>query len=93
MAGEILSDYLESILDNIDSLKSFIEQGQNEGATRQAHSIKGSSANTGCLAMSEIAQEIEKAGHSENFEQMKTLMPELERQFEICLMEIKKYSG
>ncbi|MFO7801799.1 MAG: response regulator, partial [Desulfovermiculus sp.] len=93
MAGEILSAYMESLPENIKSLKTFIEQGQNEGATRLAHSIKGSSANTGCLAMSEIAEEMEKAGQSENLEQMKTLMPELEKQFEICMAEIQKNRG
>ncbi|MEA1967893.1 MAG: Hpt domain-containing protein, partial [Thermodesulfobacteriota bacterium] len=54
------------------------------------HSIKGMSANTGCLAISEIAEEMETAGNSENLMQMKTLIPELERQFEICMAEIKK---
>ncbi|MFO7749404.1 MAG: PAS domain S-box protein [Desulfobacteraceae bacterium] len=90
LAERILKVYLKCVPENIKALKSFIKQGQNEGATREAHSIKGVSANTGCLAISEIAEEMETAGRSENLMQMKTLMPELERQFEICVAEIKK---
>ncbi len=87
-ADEILSVYRESVPNNIKYLKYFIEQGQSAEATREAHSIKGSSANTGCLAMAEIAEEMEEAGHSGDLDKMKTLLPELERQFEICLRKI-----
>lgn len=90
LAERILKGYLKYVPENIKSLKFFIKQGQNEGATREAHSIKGMSANTGCLAISEVAEEMETAGRFENLMQMKTLMPELERQFEICMAEIKK---
>ncbi|WP_045212682.1 Hpt domain-containing protein [Desulfonatronovibrio magnus] len=90
MASEIMSIYLESIPKNIEALKKFIEQGQKEGATREAHSIKGNSGNVSCLAMAEIAGMLEKAGHSGNLKHMKQHMPELERQFEICMAEIKK---
>ncbi|EFI35907.1 multi-sensor hybrid histidine kinase [Desulfonatronospira thiodismutans ASO3-1] len=90
MASEIMSIYLESIPKNIEALKKFIEQGQKEGATREAHSIKGNSGNVSCLAMAEIAGMIEEAGHAANLEQMGNLLPELERQFEICMAEIRK---
>ena len=82
MAEEIMSVYLESIPQNIEALKNHIEQGQKEGATREAHSIKGTSGNVSCLAMAEIADELEKAGWAGNFERMKALMAELERQIE-----------
>ncbi|WP_052507565.1 response regulator [Desulfonatronovibrio magnus] len=84
LVEEILSSYLESVPDNIQSLKDFIKQGQIEDATREAHSIKGNSGTTGCLTMAEIASEIEEAGHLKNLDKMKNLLPELERQFAKC---------
>ncbi|WP_291323517.1 hybrid sensor histidine kinase/response regulator, partial [Desulfonatronospira sp.] len=90
MVREIMNVYLESIPKNIEALKKLIEQGQKEGATREAHSIKGNSGNVSCLAMAEIAGMMEEAGHAANLEQMKELMHELERQFERCIVEIKK---
>ncbi|RQD73617.1 MAG: sensor histidine kinase [Desulfonatronospira sp. MSAO_Bac3] len=90
MAEHILNIYMESLPKNIKLLKNFIAQGQNEEATRQAHSIKGNSGNIGGLAMAEIAGMMEEAGHCGKLEQMKELMHELERQFDICMAEIKK---
>ncbi|WP_291322445.1 response regulator [Desulfonatronospira sp.] len=90
LAEEILNIYMESLPENIRSLKDLIKQGHIEAATRQAHSIKGNSANTGCLAMAEIALAMEEAGHSGVLEQMKDYLPELERQFELCREEIEK---
>ncbi|EFI35915.1 multi-sensor hybrid histidine kinase [Desulfonatronospira thiodismutans ASO3-1] len=87
MAEHILNIYMESLPKNIKLLKNFIAQGQNEEATRQAHSIKGNSGNIGGLAMAEIAGMMEEAGHCGKLEQMKELMHELERQFDICMAE------
>ncbi|MFN2269120.1 MAG: response regulator, partial [Desulfonatronovibrio sp.] len=90
-ADEIMNFYLESVPENIKSLKVFIEQGQSEGATRAAHSIKGSSGSISCLAMAEIAENIEEAGHSKDLDKMKTLLPELEMQFTKCMVVINRY--
>ncbi|MCA1743730.1 MAG: GAF domain-containing protein [Desulfovibrionales bacterium] len=89
-ADEIMNVYLDSTPQSIKSLKDSIEQGEIEGATREVHSIKGSSSTTGCMAMAEIAAEMENAGRSKDLDKMKALLPELERQFEKCMVEIRK---
>ena len=55
-----------------------------EGATRQAHSIKGAAANTGAESIRRVASDMEMAGRDGDKEAAASLMPGLElasRQF------------
>ncbi len=90
-AREILTIYVESAASKIQSLKTFIARENIEQSIMDAHSIKGIAANSGCLAVSETARQIEYAGRSGNIEEMKNLLPELEKQYELSLIEINKH--
>ncbi|MCA1743836.1 MAG: response regulator [Desulfovibrionales bacterium] len=90
-AREILTIYVQSAAPKIESLKEFIAKDRVEQATRDAHSIKGNAGNCGCMALAETAQQVEKAGRSEDIEKMKSLLPELERQHELSLVDINRY--
>ncbi len=90
-AREILTIYMESAAPKNESLKEFLAKDKIEQATRDAHSIRGNAGNCGCLAVAEAARRMEKAGLSGNIDEMKRLLPELEKQHELCLVEINRY--
>ena len=91
MAIEILITYKDHVIGTISSLKNHFNQGNIEGLVTDAHSIKGSSGNCGCMAVSEIANHIEKAGQSGDLEEINRLLPELEKYHELSSIEIQKH--
>ncbi|MFN2268949.1 MAG: response regulator, partial [Desulfonatronovibrio sp.] len=54
-AREILTIYVDSAEPKIKSLKEFLAKDRMEEATRDAHSIKGSAGNCGCMDLAETA--------------------------------------
>ncbi|RQD62530.1 hypothetical protein [Desulfonatronovibrio magnus] len=52
---------------------------------------KSVSANTGYIAMSEKIQKIESQGLPKNLEKIEYLLPELEKQFELCMLDIENH--
>jgi HPt (histidine-containing phosphotransfer) domain-containing protein len=65
---------LEKLADMID------EKNEIEETRRRAHTIKGASANVGAETIKKLAAKIEEA---EDFETMKTFVPEIMNQFEL----------
>ncbi len=82
LAGTIVQGFLEDIPRQIQALKDLLEAGDVPGAERQAHTIKGASANVGAEALREVAFKTEKAAKSRDLDAAKASMPELEAQFE-----------
>ena len=73
--------FLEDIPKQIEVLKSCLDAGDTVGAERQAHSIKGASANVGGEALRSVALAMEKAGKTGHLELIAARLPELEVQF------------
>ncbi|MBM4341680.1 MAG: Hpt domain-containing protein, partial [Deltaproteobacteria bacterium] len=57
------------------------EAGDAAGAERQAHTIKGASANVGGERLRAVALELEQAGKAGDLESIKTRMDELAASF------------
>ena len=53
--------FADQLMDEVDKLQRVIDQGDMVGINRQAHSLKGSSANMGATALAAAALKIEKA--------------------------------
>jgi len=90
LAREIANMYLQDIPAKIEELQKALEDKAVQKVLRAAHSIKGNSANTGCMAISAIAEMMESLAQSGELDKVANLMPELKRQFEICKTEIEK---
>ena len=82
LAIVVIDGFLEDIPQQIKALKKYLEVNDVVSAERQAHSIKGASANVGGEALRAVANEMEKAGIDGDLNLIATLMPELEMQFE-----------
>jgi len=74
----------------LQALKKHIDQRDAGSAGNQAHAIKGAAANVGGIALSAVADEMEKAGKAGRPEEMAALMPELERQFNLLRAKMRE---
>ena len=57
-----------------------------------AHSIKSAAANVGADILSRLSEELEQVSKGDNFEQMKLLIKEIEKEFSNFLKIIKEFS-
>jgi two-component system sensor histidine kinase/response regulator len=81
LARTVAGGFLEDIPKQIEVLKGYLEASDAASAERQAHSIKGASANVGGQALRAVAFEMEKAGKAGDLESIRARMAELETQF------------
>ena len=82
MTAIILNAFLVDIPLQIQSLKTFLKAGDVRGAERQAHTIKGASANVGAERLQAVAFEMEKAAIAKDMTVVDSFMHELESQFD-----------
>jgi signal transduction histidine kinase/CheY-like chemotaxis protein/HPt (histidine-containing phosphotransfer) domain-containing protein len=81
MARVIVGGFLEEMPDQLATLRSCLASGDADGARRQAHSIKGASANVGGEALRRAALAAEEAGQAGDLDAIMSLVPGLELQF------------
>ena len=81
LAKMVIKGFLEDIPRQILALKGYIEAGDIPNAERQAHTIKGASANVGGERLRAVAFEMEKAAKAGELRATGGYIPELEAQF------------
>lgn len=89
LAATILQGFLADIPRQIQSLRGYLEAEDAPSAERQAHTIKGASANVGAEALRALTLEMEKAGQAGDLDSIKASLQELDAAFE----EFKKEAG
>ena len=82
LARMVVEGFLEDIPRQIAALKGYLETGDAAGAERQAHTIKGASANVGGEGLRAVAFEMEKAARAGDLSAAGRHMAELEAQFD-----------
>ena len=93
LARMVVEGFLEDIPRQIAALKGYLETGDAAGAERQAHTIKGASANVGGERLREVAFEMEKAARAGDLSTAGRLMAELEAQFDRLNQAMTKEQG
>jgi signal transduction histidine kinase/DNA-binding response OmpR family regulator/HPt (histidine-containing phosphotransfer) domain-containing protein len=78
----IIQSFLDDIPGRIDTLVRCLDSGDTKGALLQAHTIRGASGNVSAEALSSVAHNMERAGHSGDLERMKHDLPQLQVQFD-----------
>jgi PAS domain S-box-containing protein len=81
LARTVIESFLDDVPKQIEALKGYLETGDVPKAERQAHTIKGASANVGGESLRGVAFEIEKAAKAGNLENVTAHMSGLENQF------------
>lgn len=81
LAGRLVEIFLSDIPQRIQSLEQALETSDVTGVVRQAHTIKGSSANVGGEALRALALEMEKAAKGGDLNAVRTRMNDLRVEF------------
>jgi len=89
----LIDGFLDDLPKQIDALQGFLAAGDVKSTERQAHTIKGASANMGGEVLRALAFEMEKEAKAGNLEYVKAHLPELETQFKRLKKEMKKYTN
>ncbi len=82
LAEKVLQGFLMDIPEQIAVLMRFLEAGDASGTRRQAHTIKGASANVGGERLVAVAFEMEKAARDGDMPAARKRMGDLVRDFE-----------
>ncbi len=83
LAREIIGVFLDDVPNKIAILKQALENREASDVRDHAHAIKGAAMNTSALALKDIAYLMEEAGEAADIDKAITLMPEIEKQFEL----------
>ncbi len=79
---EIVDIYLNDVPQQIVQLRKALESQDAILFRDQAHTLKGASGNAGAVGVQNVAAHMEVAGENQVWDEMRSLMPELEKQFE-----------
>jgi two-component system sensor histidine kinase/response regulator len=80
---ELVELYLEDTPKRLLELRRALDTGDTPTLTREAHTIKSSSANLGAMKMSGFAKELEIAGRAGEMRQMAEQVARTEAEFEL----------
>ena len=93
LAHKIMKGFLEDIPKQIETLKTYLNAGDIARAERQAHTIKGASANVGGEALRVTAFEMEKMAKAGDLEAGLDRLPMLESQFALLKKAMNAYKS
>jgi len=83
LAKNIFNTFLNETPKRIEIIQKSVENGDVLIAEREAHTLKGSSANVGAVILQDIAHKIEISANDEDLTMAASFLPILERQFMI----------
>jgi HPt (histidine-containing phosphotransfer) domain-containing protein len=91
--AELVPIFIESTQDILTNLLKAFNQQDIESFTREAHSLKSSSANLGGLVLSEMAAGLENAGHQGQLPESEEFIRPLEETFALMEKELQQYQN
>jgi two-component system sensor histidine kinase/response regulator len=92
LARTVIEAFLDDVPKQIEALRGYLKTGDAPGAERQAHTIKGASANLGGEALRAVAFGMEKAAKAGDLEYVTARLPELEKQFARLKGEMNEFA-
>jgi histidine phosphotransfer protein HptB len=90
---EIAGIFLEDTPQRITELEQSLAAGDLAKFTRAAHSIKGSSANLGAMALRVVAEKLEHHARTEGLSGVTGLLAEIKTEFSRAHAELSKLIG
>jgi HPt (histidine-containing phosphotransfer) domain-containing protein len=86
---EIVGIYIEDTPKRLQDLKASLASGDVALFTRAAHTIKGSSANVGAVALSRVAERLEALSRNEGLGGVAALVASCETEFGRAAAELR----
>jgi len=90
---EIIGIFLEDTPLRIAELDTSLAASDKERFTRAAHSIKGSSANLGALALRSVAEKLEHHSNHEGLTNVSGMIADINTQFALARDELNRITG
>jgi HPt (histidine-containing phosphotransfer) domain-containing protein len=90
---EIVGIYIEDTPKRIADLRSSLASGDVAAFTRAAHTIKGSSANVGAVALRSVAERLEFISRKEGLAGVAALIADCEAEFARAAAELRKITA
>jgi CheY-like chemotaxis protein/HPt (histidine-containing phosphotransfer) domain-containing protein len=90
LARTVVEGFIEDIPLQIEALRGYLETGDAVSAERQAHTIKGASANVGGESLRAAALEMEKLLKAGDINAINACLTELKKQFDLLSQAMKK---
>jgi HPt (histidine-containing phosphotransfer) domain-containing protein len=87
---EIIGIFLEDAPRLFLALKQARTERDQKTSERQAHSLKGASANVGATALQEISLTAENSAREGRWEELESLLPEMEQRLHASLDALRK---
>ena len=88
---ELFTIYLEDCADRLQKVRDAVQDGNADCLHREAHTIKGSSANVGTTRLHELALALESADISDADGATSALISQLDEEFERVKDAIEAY--
>ena len=82
LAARILDAFITELPGLVNMLSEYASNEDGESATRQAHTIRGAAASTGCETIQQIALKMEMAARESRFGDITAMIPDLKGQLE-----------
>jgi CheY-like chemotaxis protein len=79
---ELIEAFIDDAMQRLSSIQKAVKEEDREQLTREAHSLKGSSANSGAVGMQQIVSRLEQIGASGEFSDAQETLAYLETEFE-----------
>jgi PAS domain S-box-containing protein len=83
LVGQVIAGFLDDAPRQLRSLKKMLEEGDADGARRQAHTLKGAAATMSAEALRALCSEAQDAAESRELSRALALLPRLQEQFEL----------
>ena len=89
LAGKIVAGFLQDAPSQLRRLGEKLEQGDADGARRQAHMLKGAAATVSADALRALALAVENAARAGELERAASLLPRMSGEFEQLKTAVK----
>lgn len=89
LARELLAEFQEDCRAQLATLRDALTRRDTELVRRQAHTIKGTAANTGALRVTEVAFLIEQAAKAADLPRCASLQPELDTELTLLAEAVR----
>ncbi len=83
LAKEILDEFIENVPNRLAAVREAFNNGDVPSLHREAHTLKGASANVGAVSLQKVAHQIEIACVADDLDKAELLSSQLDIQFEM----------
>ena len=90
LASKVVTAFLEDAPKQLNALKRMLDQGDTDGARRQAHTLKGAAATMSAETLRALCAEAQEAAAAQDFKRASTLLVQMQEQFAVLKTALRQ---